>query len=129
MSLDSATVFFTTMMQDDEILDLVVQATEGKQGVERQAALVSVGTERGYEFNLEEAGAVQDMIEGLTALSDEELGTVSGGVTRETVRSDRQLTSTQFQNANQQSTQYVNMLSSVLKTMNETQTSIIRNLK
>jgi len=48
---------------------------------------------------------------------------------RETLRNDRQMTSTQFENANQKSTQYINMLSSVLKTMQEMNQGITRNLR
>jgi len=48
---------------------------------------------------------------------------------RETVRNDRQMTSTQFENANQKASQYINMLSSILKTMNEMNQGIIRNLR
>ena len=47
----------------------------------------------------------------------------------ETVRDSRQLASSQFENANQKASQYVNMLSSVLKTMNEMQSGIIRNIR
>lgn len=50
-------------------------------------------------------------------------------VQRETVRNDRQLVSTQFENANQKATQYINMLSSILKTMNEMSMGVIRNLQ
>jgi len=46
----------------------------------------------------------------------------------ETVRDNRQMASSQFENANQKATQYVNMLASVLKTMHEMQAGIIRNL-
>jgi len=48
---------------------------------------------------------------------------------RETLRNDRQMTSTQFENANQKATQYINMLSSVLKTMQEMNKGIIQNLR
>jgi len=48
---------------------------------------------------------------------------------RETLRNDRQMTSTQFENANQKATQYINMLSSVLKTMQEMNQGIIQNLR
>ena len=47
----------------------------------------------------------------------------------ETVRDNRQIASSQFENANQKATQYVNMLSTVLKTMNEMQSGVIRNLR
>jgi len=48
---------------------------------------------------------------------------------QETVRNDRQMASTQFENANQKATQYINMLSSVLKTMNEMRKGVIRNIR
>lgn len=41
----------------------------------------------------------------------------------------RQLVATQFENANQKATQYINMLASVLKTMHEMQSGVIRNLR
>jgi hypothetical protein len=47
----------------------------------------------------------------------------------ETVRNDRQLSSSQFENANQKASQYVNMLESVLKSINEMNAGIIRNLR
>ena len=47
---------------------------------------------------------------------------------QETLRNDRQLASSQFENANQKATQYINMLSSVLKTINEMNQGIIRNI-
>jgi len=48
---------------------------------------------------------------------------------RETLRSNRQMSSSQFENANQKATQYTNMLASVLKTLNEMQMGVIRNLR
>ena len=45
------------------------------------------------------------------------------------VRQRRGVISTQFENANQKSTQYTNMLSSVLKTMKEMESGVIRNLR
>jgi hypothetical protein len=60
-------------------------------------------------------------------LDDEQLDAVAGG--KDTIRNKRQMFSSQFENANQKSTQYTNMLASVLKTMNEMQTGIIRNLR
>jgi hypothetical protein len=48
---------------------------------------------------------------------------------RETVRNERQLVSSQFENANQKATQYANMLSSILKTMSEMATGVVRNLR
>lgn len=44
-------------------------------------------------------------------------------------RSDRQLASSQFENANQKGTQYINMLTNVLKTIHEMQMGVIRNLR
>ena len=48
---------------------------------------------------------------------------------QETVRRSRQLVSSQFENANQKASQYVNMIATILKTMKETRTSTIQNLK
>ena len=45
------------------------------------------------------------------------------------VRQRRGVVLSQFENANQKSSQYMNMLSSVLKTMDEMQTGVIRNLR
>jgi len=45
------------------------------------------------------------------------------------VRQRHGVVSSQFENANQKSSQYMNMLSSVMKTMNEIQTGVIRNLR
>lgn len=50
-------------------------------------------------------------------------------VQKETVRNERQLASSQFENANQKASQYLNMLASVMKTLNETRSGIIRNLR
>lgn len=44
-------------------------------------------------------------------------------------RNNRQLAASQFQNANQKANQYINMLSSVMKTLNETQRGTIRNMQ
>ncbi len=67
-------------------------------------------------------------------LTEEDLDSVAGGALTATQTSAEQLAgeqslSTEFENANQKSTQYVNMLSSVLKTMNEMQSGIIRNIR
>ena len=43
--------------------------------------------------------------------------------------SGRQLVPTYFENANQKSTQYVNMLATVIKTMNEMRMGLVRNLR
>jgi hypothetical protein len=48
---------------------------------------------------------------------------------RETVRNERQMCTSQFENANQRASQYMNMLSSVIKTMNEMKMGVIRNLR
>lgn len=48
---------------------------------------------------------------------------------RETVRNRRQMCASQFENANKIASQYINMLSSVLKTMNEMGRGVIRNLR
>jgi hypothetical protein len=48
---------------------------------------------------------------------------------RETVRDKRQLAASQFENAHQKATQYLNLLSSVLKALNEMQSSIVRNIR
>ena len=48
---------------------------------------------------------------------------------RETVRNKRQLAASQFENANKIAGQYINMLASVLKTLNEMNKGIIRNLR
>lgn len=48
---------------------------------------------------------------------------------RESVRNKRQMISTQFENANKKADQYINMVSQVLKTMNEMATGIIRNIR
>jgi hypothetical protein len=60
-------------------------------------------------------------------LDDDQLDAVVGG--RMTTRNGRQMMSTRFENANQKATQYMNMLASVLKTMNEMQSGITRNLR
>ncbi|NIP27455.1 MAG: hypothetical protein GWO38_27500, partial [Phycisphaerae bacterium] len=44
-------------------------------------------------------------------------------------RNRRELVSSQFENANQKQTQNLNMLASVMKTMNEMQSGIIRNTR
>jgi hypothetical protein len=44
-------------------------------------------------------------------------------------RNNRQLTATQFQNANQKATQYINMLSSIMKTLNESRKGTIKNMQ
>ena len=61
-------------------------------------------------------------------LTNEELSEVSGGLT-ETTRDVRTEGTTAFEGADQKSTQYTNMLSSILKTMSTTQDSIINNIK
>jgi chromosome segregation ATPase len=48
---------------------------------------------------------------------------------REAVRNERQMVTTQFEAANQKATQYVNMVSSVLRTMSEMRQGIIRNVR
>jgi hypothetical protein len=48
---------------------------------------------------------------------------------QETVRNDRQMAAAAFQNANQKASQYLNMLSSVMKTMHETRRGAVRNMK
>jgi hypothetical protein len=48
---------------------------------------------------------------------------------RETVRNKRQMIATQFENANKITGQYINMLSSVLKTMKDMKTGVTRNLR
>ena len=48
---------------------------------------------------------------------------------QEKLRNSRQLSSAQFENANQKATQYINMLSSVLKTMKEMGEGTVRNLR
>ena len=50
-------------------------------------------------------------------------------VDQETLRNDRQLSSSQFENANQKASQYINMVSSVMKTINEMNQGIIRNMR
>jgi hypothetical protein len=67
-------------------------------------------------------------------LTEDDLDSVAGGALTATQISaeqlvSRQSTSTEFENANQKATQYTNMLASVLKTMNEMQSSIIRNIR
>lgn len=47
---------------------------------------------------------------------------------QETIRSRRQLATTAFENANKKSTQYMNMMSSVLKGMQESNKGIVRNI-
>ena len=48
---------------------------------------------------------------------------------REEIRNERQLATSQFENANQKATQYLNILSSVLKTMKEMNEGTVRNLR
>ena len=45
------------------------------------------------------------------------------------IRGRRGVVSSRFENANQKSTQYMSMLSSVLKTMKEMEAGVIRNLR
>jgi hypothetical protein len=48
---------------------------------------------------------------------------------RETVRNERQMASTQFENANKIAGQYMNMIASVMKTIKEMRRGVIRNLR
>jgi len=48
---------------------------------------------------------------------------------RETLRNDRQLSSTQFENANQKASQYINILSGMLKIIQEMNQGIIQNIR
>jgi phage-related protein len=48
---------------------------------------------------------------------------------RETVRNERQLMSSQFENANKIIDQYINMMASVMKTMREMSGGVIRNIR
>ena len=132
MSLESATEFFKAMVEDEDVRDLVLGATEGKESVDRASVLVSVGAERGFDFTAEEAEEIRLMVTQMVELSDDDLEQIAGGggiSGQETLRNQRQTGSTSFQSANQKANQYMNMLSSVLKTQNETMTSILRNIR
>ena len=75
-------------------------------------------------------------------ISEKEMKVISGGFTsmalsdeiknveaqQETVRNMRQTTTTAFQNFDQKSNQMYNMLSSVMKSMNEMRMGTIRNM-
>jgi hypothetical protein len=67
-------------------------------------------------------------------LTEDDLDSVAGGaeVTAQSSAEQpdsREYASSEFENANQKATQYVNMLASVLKTMNEMHSGVIRNLR
>lgn len=75
-----------------------------------------------------EATLAQSTIVELTA--DELMDVISGIESdQETIRNERQVSTTQFENANQRTEQYLNILASVLKAISEMSSSVIRNIK
>jgi hypothetical protein len=121
------------------VIDAARRLEERRRGPDDEPTVaVSVGrlqVERreGDDWVFDPAALIpQDARDGATAnLSVGDLLVLASEVEnhRETVRAQRQLYASQFENANQKATQYVNMLSSVLKTLNEMARSVIRNLR
>lgn len=121
---------------------IVSQAEAGKADLD-WSSLAQKAASEGLPLTEQElidaAATILKQLADAGQLPDEALDAVSGGTSlgalieevdamQESARNDRQTATTQFSNYNQKSTQYFNMLSSVMKNMNSMRMGTVRNM-
>ena len=136
MSTAGIQKFYDLMKSDVEIMGELTEAISRSNNEERLHAILGVAAQHACDFSAEEArtffesSAVHCESDAEGEISDNDLDAVVGGAgevqrNQDAVRDGRKLSGSAFKGAEERSRRQMNMLSSVILTMQNSQTGMI----